>query len=312
MNVGVPQGSILSPTLFNLYLAPLASLAEQNGAKIISYADDTQLLFTCEKGSEFDGHAINACLSEVFSWLNDNQMTCNPHKSEIIFFGHRPCETWNSWWPQNLSPPSSSVTTVKNLGVSLDATLSMKSQIQSVAGTCFGILRMVRNFLPLLSVPHRKTIVQALVTSRLDYANSLYLGLPSYLIACLQVIQNTAARAIFLAAPRTHASPLLSALHWLPVHERIQFKALTLVFKAFNQIGAPYLGLRFPRYIPQRTLRSSTLLLTPVPKVSLARIGGRSFQAIASRLWNSLPLDLKQAQDLLTFRKKLKTCFFQI
>lgn len=90
MKVEVPHGSILSPTLFNLYMTPLAPLAEACGAKIISYADDTQLLFTCNKGAYFEGEKINSCLSKVFSWLRLNQLKCNPEKSEIMFFGSPP------------------------------------------------------------------------------------------------------------------------------------------------------------------------------------------------------------------------------
>lgn len=111
----------------------------------------------------------------------------------------------------------STLSTVKNLGIKMDSTLSMRSQVQSVAGSCFGLLRMLRKCLPLLPLDHRKTVVQALIISRLDYVNVLYLGLPEYLLNYLRVVQNAAARAVLLLRPRTHISPHLKALHWLPV-----------------------------------------------------------------------------------------------
>lgn len=185
LNVGVPQGSVLSPTLFNIYMAPLASLAEQRGAKVITYADDTQLLFMCEKDEPFNDNSIYLCLTKVFDWFRQNRLSCNSAKTEIIFFGHTPDDEWRNWWPQDQPPPFSPVTTVKNLGVMLDSDLSMKSQVQSVAGMCFRLLKMMRNFLSLLPLSHRKTVVQALIMSRLDYANALYLGIPNYLLGRL-------------------------------------------------------------------------------------------------------------------------------
>lgn len=206
LKVGVPQGSILSPTLFNLYMSPLAPVAEACRAKVISYADDTQLLFTCDKGADFKGGKINQCLTRVFTWLRENQLKCNPEKSEVIFFGSPPLVEWNRWWPSDMSPPLSSVSMVKNLGIKMHNALSMKAQVQSVAGSCFGLLRMLRKFLPLLPLDHRKTVVQALIVFRLDYVNVLYLGLPEYLLNRLQVVQNAAARVVLLK-PRTHISP---------------------------------------------------------------------------------------------------------
>lgn len=68
-------------------MSTLASLAEACGAKIISYADNTQLIFTCENGADFDGEKVRSCLTMVFNWLNRNQLNCNSEKSEIVFFG---------------------------------------------------------------------------------------------------------------------------------------------------------------------------------------------------------------------------------
>lgn len=103
-----------------------------------------------------------------------------------------------------MSPLAAPVTVVKNLGVKLDTSLTMKAYIQTVVGSCFGLLRMLRNFLPLLPVEHQKMVVQALITSRLDHVNVLYLGLPEYLLNRLQVAQNAAARAILMVGHRAH------------------------------------------------------------------------------------------------------------
>lgn len=311
LNIGVPQGSVLSPVLFNLYMTPFASLVERFGASVISYADNTQLLFTCKKGGEFNGEQINKCLREVFAWFRLNQLKCNSEKPEIIFFGTPSLDIWKHWWPTDMSPPLAAVNTVKNLGVKTDSALSMKNQVQSVTGTCFGLLKMLRKFLPLLPVPHRNIVVQALVTSRLDYVNVLYLGLPEYLLGRLQVAQNAAARAIFMLGPRDRISPHLKNLHWLPVRHRVHFKALVLAFKALHGSGTHYIQKRVAHYIPGRSLRSTHQHRLVVPFFARSRCGGRSFQVQVAQIWNRMLFSLRETMDLLTFRKQLKTWLFQ-
>lgn len=187
----------------------------------------------------------------------------------------------------------------------------MNAQVQAVAGQCFSFLRMLKQFLPLLQVPHRKTVVQALIGSRVDYMNILNLGLLEYLLTCLQVVQNAAARAILALSPRTPMSPHLRSLHWLPICKRIIFKALVLAFKALHDSRASYLRKSVQLYHPRRSLYSSSLLLANTPVFCRSRIGGRSFQVHATKLWNSLPPTLRQMHELLPFRKALKTWLFQ-
>lgn len=104
-------------------------------------------------------------------------------------------------------------------------------------------------------------VIQALITSRLDYANVLYLGLPEYLLNRLQVVQNAAARAVLRLGPRDRISHHLKNLHWLPVRSRICFKALVLAFKALHGMGAKYIRRRVVPYVPDRSLRSARNIL---------------------------------------------------
>ena len=129
-------------------------------------------------------------------------------------------------------------------------------------------------------------MIHATVTSRLDYCNSLYAGLPLNLLRKLQLVQNAAARVLTGTWWRAHITPVLSQLHWLQIGDRIRFKVLVLTFKALNGLGPTYLRDRLFRYAPPRLLRSAdqNLLRVPGPKdIKLASTRARAFSALAER-----------------------------
>ena len=110
----------------------------------------------------------------------------------------------------------------------------MESQVASVVRTTFYHLRRVAQLRPYLDVGALTTLVRALVISGLDYCNALYVGLPLRLLQKLQVVQNAAARLLSGVKKYQHISPTLAALHWLPIHFRIDFKVLMLTYQALN------------------------------------------------------------------------------
>ena len=86
------------------------------------------------------------------------------------------------------------------------------------------------------------TLVHALVISRLDHCNALYVGLPLRLMQKLQMVQNAVARLLSGVRKQQHISPTLAALHWLPIHFYIDFKVLMMTYKALNGLGPRYLA----------------------------------------------------------------------
>ena len=85
------------------------------------------------------------------------------------------------------------------------------------------------------------TLINALVTSKLDYNNSILFGLPGYVLKPLQMVQHCAARLITHTRKYDHITPVLMELHWLPVEARIHYKIAVLVFKSLNQSAPKYL-----------------------------------------------------------------------
>ena len=131
-------------------------------------------------------------------------------------------------------------------------------------------------------------------------------------ITRLQRIQNRCARLIFKKPKRTHSSPLLKELHWLPVAQRIQFRTLVHTFKSLNNLSPHYISsLLHVRKPPAYSLRSSTVTCLHVPKTRTLT-GDRAFSSSAPRLWNNLPAMIRGATTTDSFKKSLKCHLFPI
>jgi len=157
------------------------------------------------------------------------------------------------------------------------------------------------------------SVASALISSLLDQSNSILYGTSLMYIAHLQQIQRAAARVVLNQHSRTSSlssSELLKQLHWLPIEWRIWFKLTTLTFKALHTGRLPYLSNLLQHHEPTRSLRSSSSHYRSVPRHNF-KFGSRAFRSSAPRVWNSLPLSIRESQSLPTFRRHLKTFYFQ-
>ena len=140
-------------------------------------------------------------------------------------------------------------------------------------------------------------IVVAMVISRLDYCNSVFIGLPADQIAQLQRVQNNAAQLVLRKRRRDHIKPLLKELHWLPVKFCCQYKIATLAYRHFDR-----------SYEPSRSLRSSNEKLLKITKRKLRSFGQRSFSFMISTI--SLELTAghsKKCTNIIPVQISLKT-----
>ena len=149
--------------------------------------------------------------------------------------------------------------------------------------------------------------------SRLDYCNSVLVGLPQYLIKRLQGVQNVTARSILRTPRSEHISPLLQNLHWLPVNRRTLHKVAALCHSSLSGSGPQYSSDLTHAYTPARSLRSSadTSILSTY-NVNLKSYDQRSFAYHGPTTWNSFPLALRYQQESDCFKRALKTHLFSL
>ena len=120
---------------------------------------------------------------------------------------------------------------------------------------------------PMLSPADAETLIHAFISSRLDYCNSVFSGLPKSTTRSLQLVQNAAARLLTRTRKFDHITPILASLHWLPITSRSDLKVLLLTYKALHGLAPSYLKDLIIPYNPSRTLQSLGSGLLSLPKV---------------------------------------------
>ena len=159
-------------------------------------------------------------------------------------------------------------------------------------------------------MPRMRPFVHAYVTSRLDSCNAILYGLPDKELAKLQRMQNTAARVITRTRKYDHITPVLQDLHWLPVKQRIIYKILLLTFKSLSGTAPIYISELITRHKP-RSLRIPSDNLLQERSSRMVNYGDRRFAVCAPRLWNSLPLQIRNSTTIRHFKSQLKTHLFK-
>ena len=108
-----------------------------------------------------------------------------------------------------------------------------------------------------------------------------------------------------------HISPVLEKLHWLPVNDRINSKLLLLTYNSLNGLAPVYINEMLYHYTPCRCLPSSDSNFLAIPKTTTITYGDRSFAVIAPKLWNQLPLAIRQSDIVDSFKRAMKTYLFR-
>ena len=163
-----------------------------------------------------------------------------------------------------------------------------------------------------LDMEAHKYLVDALVTSHLDYSNGILIGCNEYIIKMCQRVQNRAAKMILGCLNRNSMTKCLKELHWLPIKLRIQFKILTIVYKCLNDCGPKYLTNLLCLNIGSRKLCLQDDKNEFIPYMKNQTSAVRSFSVMGPKLWKNLPNEIRSANSIMKFKKFLKTFLFRI
>ena len=186
-----------------------------------------------------------------------NKLKVNPDTTEFILIdSQKNRKQLLPHFPINtLGNQVSPVQGVRNLGVVFDSNFNFSNHVSQVIKSTRVHARDLYKICPLLDLNTSMLLAIALVSSRLDYCNSLFLSLINFELRRLQLVQNSLCRVVTRSSKFSHITPQLKKLHWLPVRYRVQFKIGLITYKILNQGQPVYLRELIHPYTPYRNAR---------------------------------------------------------
>ena len=305
---GAPQGSVLVPKLFNIYVRSQPKVFAGCNFVSSSFADDSNGRKTFSLKFQFNilKNDIANCMREITKWMNARFLKINPDKTEILLL-----------YPDSLTTEViikgalfdgqciRFSDEVKNVGVWLDKHMNLDKHINKITSHCYKLLKDIGKIRNLLSRKHAEMLIHAVISSRLDYCNSLFFNMSKQNIYKLQKVQNAAARLIDRKRKCESVTSTLRDLHWLKVEQRIIFKLLLIVYKVIYGLCSNNLMVSFKSH----NCRPNDFLLLETVKVK-TKYGKRTFKYAGPRLWNALPLHVRTEEKIEEFKKLVKTILF--
>ena len=293
---GVPQGSILGPILFNLYVA---ELPEKIKSESIQYADDTTVYKTCTLHEiHHNLKVLEEDISALSSWSKQNGLIFNGDKLQFIIFRKKRslCPTDRSFLMRANNKSIKQEVNVKLLGITFDQNLSWTDHINNTTKSSYSTLQVLKRFKRFTPMRVRKTLAETLILSRLSYCNSVYSQVPRYLTNRLQRVQTCAAGYVLGRYAKIRN---VVDLKWLPVEESISFSLVKYAFQAMNN---PV----WPSYLPLRTVERRRNLRSNDSGLKLRNGDRFSFEEQASVAFNDLPKSIRECYDKAKFGREAK------
>lgn len=306
LSCGVPQGTILGPLLFLLYINDLPNCL--TNCVPWMYADDTHLTYAGDNTGDIES-SLNHDLENVKKWLIANKLTLNMTKTEFMLIGSRQrlYALTNPPIPEINGAPITQVSVAKSLGVLIDNNLNWSSHVDKLTkkvASGIGALKRIRHLVPQTTL---RSIYHALLQPHFDYCNVVWGNCGITLHDKLQKLQNRAARVLTFSNFDANASELFKILGWKNLVSQQQIALATMVYKCLQGLAPEYLCSKFTNRESVYSLRDSERKLNvPFPRTNYYR---NSFSYRGATVWNSLPLKARQAESLGLFKNLIKDIF---
>lgn len=306
LSAGVPQGSIIGPLLFSLYVRDLSS--KMRYCRVHSYADDTQLYLSFVP-SEWEAAVrhINRDLESLAEFSLARGLAVNPTKSQVLVMSG-PSIRDALKDKINIKLNSTTLPVVdsaRNLGLILDNDFRYRQQMNIYIRNAYINLKKLFPHRSILSTKAKTALCEAFILSQFTYCASLYHpAIDKHTEYRIQKIQNSCIRLIFGLRKYDHVSHKLKQLGWLNMWGRRELQTLCLFHKILLSKTPPYLynRIKYRGDVHSITTRFRGLISPPMHKTSLYK---RSFSYVVFSKYNRVPHQLKN-KPAEPFRRGLR------
>lgn len=298
VKAGVPQGSILGPLLFLVYINDIVNDIQ---SKVKLFADDTSLYIIVENPST-SANKLNEDLQAINAWSKSWLVSFNPNKTESVLFSRKVSKPHHPTLYLD-NTPVSQVHLHKHLGLTLSDDARWKTHISIIIDKAWKRIGIMRSLKFVLSRPCLEKMYISFIRPILEYANVVWDNCSNELKNDLEAVQNEAARIITGATKLCNIEALLYDLRWETLASRRRKHKLILMYKMKNNFTPSYLSDLIPS--PQQ-MRYPLRNVENIPPIySRTSLFSSSFLPSVIRDWNSLPLDTRHSPSVEAFKASL-------
>ena len=302
---GVPQGSILGPLLFILYMNDLRT---PNPFHLTLYADDTTLLVP-RNSPEETTRILNTQFQKLHTWFTSNQLIVNISKTNYIVFGLKSSLQNHNFSININNTEINRVYKTKFLGVIIDSELNWRhhiTHIKNKISKTTGILLRARKA---LSTKHLITLYKSLILPHLTYCITIWGSTYKKYIDLLTIAQKKIIRIITYSSYLAHTAPLFTRFKILTIDHLHSYHSLLFAHKLYHHLHPTIMTSTLNPSLPDRpySLRNNSNATLTFRSLQIARFG---LKYKLPRFWNNLPLHFRNLQSIQIFKKRIKQNYF--
>ena len=302
--IGVPQGSILGPILFSLYINDLPLICSDVSMQM--YADDT-VLYVHAKTRQQAALKLTSALNKVSDWLTYNCLTLNVSKTVAMYFSIKRGDVNQQ---PDIFVKGEGIKTVDNfkyLGVIIDSNLSFKKQIKKTSKCVRASLANFRHIRHQLPLPAAKLFLHSMIFSHLSYCSTSWSQAGVTTIQPLATLYKMALKVLDKKPRRYHHCIIISKYNLLSFDSFICFADMCLMYKIINDLAPPPLKQCISLCRDKLRVSRSSVRGDCYGGYRKTSFGQSAFSVSAVKTWNVIPVHIRNSTSFNQFKRSLKT-----